>query len=524
MKHGLNALILFAWLLAVSTGWHGVAWADLKSDVTEGYQLIDQWRFEEAEAHIQALLQQYPNSGDVHFINARMEFYKGNYEAAWKILETVDDKYHTVQTFKTLVKNTREATSVFVSQESEHFSIHYIDGPDRVLIPFAIEALEKSYQVLGKILGYFPKNKVRVEIYPDRNPFARISPLTLKDIMTSGTVALCKYNRLMIISPGSLVRGYNWLDTLSHEYVHYLLSSKSFNNAPLWLHEGYAKYLETRWRDGSEYMTPIMENILANGLENDYMVALKDMMPSLAKLKSAEDVQLAYAEVATMVDFMVQQKDETVLADLAQALAEGTPFEKALEQIIGQDLGQFQDAWKIHMNGQQLKTIPGLKVLKFQFKSNRSSGSDKTKEAAADQAVNQRARDLTLLGDILKSRQYIDAAVIEYQKAIDESKMLSPIIYNKLAGTYILSRKYRKAEELLRTSLRYYPQFTTTLTHLGELYYEQKDYKTAEHFFQQALRINPFHPLVHTRLINIYAALGQMQKQKRQTKLFSYIK
>ncbi|MDH5458038.1 MAG: DUF3808 domain-containing protein, partial [Nitrospinota bacterium] len=188
--------------IVLLTTFHDVARADLQAEVTEGYLLIDQWRFEEAEETTQNLLKQYPNSGDVHFLNARVEFYKGNYEKAWKILETVDDQYHTVKEFKTLVSNTREATSVFVTQESEHFTIHYIDGPDQVLIPYAIEALEKSYQVLGKILGHFPKQKVRVEIYPDRIPFSRISPLTMKDIMTSGTVALCKYNRLMMISPG----------------------------------------------------------------------------------------------------------------------------------------------------------------------------------------------------------------------------------------------------------------------------------------------------------------------------------
>jgi len=290
MNRLLKQILMVGGTLALLSAFHGFARADLQAEVTEGYLLIDQWRFEEADAVTQKLLKRYPNSGDVHFLKARVEFYKGNYEKAWKILETVDDQYHTVKEFKTLVSNTREATSVFVTQESEHFTFHYIDGPDQVLIPYAIEALEKSYQVLGKILGYFPKQKVRVEIYPDRIPFARISPLTLKDIVTSGTVALCKYNRIMMISPGSLVRGYNWMDTLSHEYTHYLLSSKSYNNAPLWFHEGIAKYLETRWRQDADYMTPIMETILADGLANDYMVELEDMMPSLAKLKNAEDV------------------------------------------------------------------------------------------------------------------------------------------------------------------------------------------------------------------------------------------
>ena len=521
----LKQILMVGGTLALLSAFHGFAHADLQSEVTEGYLLIDQWRFEEAEAQTQKLLKQYPNSGDVHFLNARVEFYKGNYEKAWKILETVDDQYHTVKEFKTLVSNTREATSVFVTQESEHFTFHYVDGPDQVLIPYATEALEKSYQVLGKILGYFPKQKVRVEIYPDRIPFARISPLTLKDIMTSGTVALCKYNRIMMISPGSLVRGYNWMDTLSHEYTHYLLSSKSYNNAPLWLHEGIAKYLETRWRKDADYMTPIMETILADGLANDYMVALEDMMPSLAKLKNAEDVQLAYAEVATMVDYMVQQNGETVLAQLASVLAEGTPVEVALETTVGKDLNEFQIDWKKYMDGRQLKTIPGLTVLKFRFKNHRSPGeNDSAKEAALQEAGNQRAHDLTLLGDILKSRQYIQAAIVEYRKAIDASKMLSPILNNKLAGTYLLQKDYAKSEALLRKSLDYYPQFATTLTHLGELFYMKKDYAAAEDFFQKAMRINPFNPLVHTRLINIYAALGQTKNKEKQGLLYSYIK
>ncbi len=124
MNRILKQITRVARTLALLSVLHGFAYADLQSEVTEGYLLIDQWRFEEAEAATQELLKRYPNSGDVHFLNARVEFYKGNYKKAWKILETVDDQYHTVKEFKTLVNNTREATSVFVMQKSEHFTFH----------------------------------------------------------------------------------------------------------------------------------------------------------------------------------------------------------------------------------------------------------------------------------------------------------------------------------------------------------------------------------------------------------------
>ncbi len=501
-----------------------VSFAGFQEDITRGYTYIDQWQFSQADSYVKTLNKTYPNSGDVVFLKARVEFYKGNYQKAWELLKDVEDNQSMVKSFKTLVKNTLDATQGFVSHESDHFIFHYSDGPDEVLIPFAEEVLEKSYQTLGEILNFFPKEKVLIEIYPDREPFSRISPLTLKDIMTSGTVALCKYNRIMMISPGSLVRGYNWMDTLSHEYVHYLLSSKSNNNAPLWLHEGMAKFLESRWRNGKKHLSPIMETVLADALTNDYMVELKAMMPSFAKLKSAEDVQLAYAEVATMVDYMVQVKGENILSSLAEALSKNKLVENVLEELLGNSLSQFQIQWKDYIKKQPLKKIPGLTVLKFQFKKNQSQLGETSESKTNLSSVNRQAQDFTLLGDILKSRQFVDAAIIEYEKAIQKSQTLSPVLYNKLAATYLSNNQDIKAEKLLQESLKYYPMFHTTLTNLGEVYFFRKNFTQSEYFFKQAEKINPFNPLVHARLINIYTKLAKTSKKEEQVRLFSLIK
>ena len=218
----------------------------IAESIYEGHRLVEDWRVKEADAYVQKLLKVHPDSGDVHFLQARVEFFKGNYEYAWKLLKRIDDARDTVREFKSLVNETRKAASPFVKRESEHFVFYFMKGPDEILVHYTEEALEASYRVLGELLGHFPEEKVRVEIYPDRGPLSQVSPLTRKDILTSGTVALCKYNRLMLISPASLVRGYNWMDTLSHEYIHYLLTKKSHNNLPLWMHEGIAKYLRKR--------------------------------------------------------------------------------------------------------------------------------------------------------------------------------------------------------------------------------------------------------------------------------------
>ncbi|MFQ5482062.1 MAG: peptidase MA family metallohydrolase, partial [Nitrospinaceae bacterium] len=470
MRRCINLLVwaIFIFLAAVPAT---PARADLQDDLQQGYSLLDQWRVEEADAYARQLADAYPETGDVFFLQARIEFYKGDYAESLKVLAGVDDSTAMVKELKHLVTRTQAITSKFVTRETDHFLIRYPGGPDELLTYYAPEVLEASYAILGEIIGHFPKEKVRIDIYPDRVPFSEVSPLTLEEILTSGTVALCKYRRIMLMSPASAVRGYNWMDTLSHEFVHYLLSSASHNNVPLWFHEGIAKYLETRWRN-TPYLSPVMKTVLASGLKNDYLIPLENMMPSLAKLKSAEDVHLAYAEVATMVEFMVQLKGETVIGGMVRSLRDGVSFDRSLETHVGMNLQAFQAAWKEHFRTKNLKSIPGLKVLRFEFKNKkRPPGGEDGLQDIFSALGGKQARDWTLLGDILQNRQFADAAIVEYSKAIQEAKSRSPILYNKLAETYLEKKQFPKAEKLLLTSLGYYPEFPATLANLGTLYF-----------------------------------------------------
>lgn len=508
-------LLLPVFLLAANTVF---AEPDL-SQIQKGQLLLEEWRIEEAETFLRPLLKKFPQSGDVHFLNARLQFLKGRYDLAGEILNHISDRQSHIVEFKSLVKRTREAAAGFVSRESDHFVFRYMDGPDQILFHYAQTVLERSYHVLGQLFDYFPQEKVLVEIYPSRQPFSQISPLTLEDIVTSGTVALCKYNRLMIISPASLVRGYNWMDTLSHEYIHYLLTRKSYNNVPLWLHEGIAKYFETLWRGEPEPLTPLMETVLASGLGHDYLIQLRDMMPSLAKLKTAEDVQLAYAEVSTMVEYMVSLQGRDIIPRLVEDLAKGRSIEAALELRLGQDLFAFQKDWKRHMKEKNLKSIPGMKALRFRFKD--QQGADDKEDYRV--LESKEARDWAFLGDILQSRNHLEAAIIEYQKSIKQSKTFSPVLYNKLAKALMSRKNYDEAKPLLAKALQHYPMFPSTLTNLGELYFQTEQYREALGYFERAIRINPFNPWVHQRLIKIFGLLDNPEKVELQARLFSYL-
>ena len=506
-------------LLILSTPGTSFSKPTLTQKVFIGYELTQDWDLLAAQKLSKSLLKEHPESGDAHFLNARIEFLKGNYDHSWEILKRVGNNFKEVSDFKKRVYDTRMASKNFVSLETEHFHLRYEEGPDEVLIHYAKEVLEKSYHALGKILEYYPQEKVLIEIYPDRQPFSKISPLTIEDILTSGTVALCKYNRIMMISPGSLVRGYNWMDTLSHEYVHYILTKKSRNRLPLWMHEGIAKLLETRWRDDPNYMSPIMETILSGALKNDYRVPLEDMMPSLAKLKTAKDVQLAYAEVSTMMEYLLQKKGAETFPLLLEDLAKGKKFEESFIEIVGSDISTFQNNWEIWAKNKELKYIPGIAPLTKEFKNKNSLKPEKDFKEMSTKL----AQDLTFLGDILKSRDHYAAAILEYRKAKEESTTHSPILFNKLAGTYIQTQKYDEAELLLKESLEYYSDFHTTLNNLGEIYFISERYDLAKKYLEKAARINPFNPFTHVRLIELYGRMKMDKEKKLQTQQLSLL-
>ena len=489
-------------------------------EVLEGHKLIDHWNIGKAELFTNSLLGKYPESGDAHFLKARVEFLKGNHTNAVKILKQVADSHSEVRAFKNLVYTTHEETKLFITKESKHFIYRFKKGPDEILVHYAAKVLEKSYEVLGNLFDYYPKEKVLIEFYPNKESFSKISPLTLKDITTSGTVALCKYNRIMIISPGSLIRGYNWMDTLSHEYIHYILSKKSRNNLPLWMHEGIAKYFEARWRNEKLYLTPIMETMLASGLKKNYLIKLDEMMPSLAKLKTPEDVQLAYAEVSSMIEYLIQNYGDEVISNLLKKLAKNYPFDLAVVSILGTNLNIFQDNWENFVREKNLQTIPGLKAPGIQFKTDQSTNEQKKQYSAIE---NQKSRDHALLGDILKSKEFYKAAIIEYQRAISEYQGFSPILINKLAKAHFITKEFNKAETILRKSLHYYPMFHSTLVSMGELYFNTGNIEKSRNFYEQAIQINPFNPFVHMRLIAIYKKLEKKEEEELQAKLFRYI-
>ncbi len=480
---------------------------------------LEAWRVADADEIAAQLLRQSPDSPAALDLKARVAFYQGRYEESLRLMEKAlsqDSRDERRQALRLLAQRTNDTVKKLRRFESPHFILYLDEERDGILAAYVLEALEKTYQVIGASLGYYPKEKVRVEIAPDVASFNAISTLSLRDIEETGAVGICKFNKIMTISPRALLQGYRWLDSLSHEYLHYAIVGLSNNKAPIWLHEGLARFYETRWRRGSgpdgksDYLTPANQTLLVRALNQNRFIGFKKMEPSLIHLETPEEVQLAYAEAASAIDFVIDRKGESGIRELLAEVAK-RPTPEALEKILGMPYNAFESEWKNFLRGRGLEEIEGSRVRKLKVKANQKE-DEETVELREIQSLV--ARNRTHLGDQLLERGRVVAATYEYQRALQASPH-SPIILNKLARVLIQRGKHEEALPHLKKAQTLDPDGLGAYIQLGRLHQMTKNYPAARAALEEAIQINPFNPTIHRLLHEVYQALGESGEAKK---------
>jgi tetratricopeptide (TPR) repeat protein len=489
-------------------------------------QLLGEWNVEGAKEALEALSALMPRGAEPFaYFRGRIAFEEGRYPEAVELLEAagIEDREGS---YLRLAKDTHQVVKGHHKLESEHFILYYPPGKDEVLAPYALEALEAIRAAMLADLGYAPPGKVRVEVVNNARELSRISTLTHKQIQATGTIAICKYNKLMVTSPKAVLRGYDWLDTLAHEYVHLVVSRKARNKVPIWLHEGLAKFLESRWRGAPGLaLSPSTQALLGARVKQNKLIPFEKMHPSIALLPTAEDAAVAFAEVFYAIDLIHREKGTSALRALLESLSEGADDKRAVEQAMGQSFPAFERSWLQHVRRQKLPKellpLADKKVLKEDAPGKGKGEEKQGKEISFGefaQVSESQARRFAHLGELLRERGRMGAAAAEYQKAHREVGDKYEAISNKFALALLELGRLEEAERVLVGSLKLHPGIAATHVHLGRIYLAQKDLGRARGAFRDALAVNPFDPEVHVSLFFIHSQRGEKALAERTRK------
>jgi tetratricopeptide (TPR) repeat protein len=227
-------------------------------------------------------------------------------------------------------------------------------------------------------------------------------------------------------------------------------------------------------------------------------------------LETPEQVQLAYAEAASAIDYINQTKGRAGIRDLLATLNEkSTP--EAISKVFGMSFEAFESQWKDFLRNKGLKEIEGSRVRKLKVKKDQGEDEEIVELKEIQSAV---ARNRTYLGDQLLNKGRTVAAANEYQRALQASPY-SPIILNKLGRVLIQMNRYADALAPLKKALDLDPDNGGTYVQLGRIHHATKNYQESKNALEEAIQINPFNPVIFKLLSEVYTNMGDTEKSQQ---------
>jgi len=510
-------LILFLYILLIPFSAGQAASPQVLASLGEK---VERWEVEEAWKEMENLLKTESRDPQVLEMAAQIAFHRGEYEEARKFIQSaleIGGEDEKRRGFSLFIESTLSVLTSFQKHESPHFIIHLDEKQDGILADYLKDNLERTYRVMAERYGFQPKERIRVEVFPDTKAFYLCSTLSARDIEVAGAVGLAQFNKLLILSPRALVYGYRWLDSLSHEYLHYLILKLTANKAPIWFHEGLAKYEETRWRSGPSYLNAVSQTLLAQALAREKLIDWEKMENSFIKLETPEEVQLAYAQAASVIDFILSRAGDRGLQEVMRRMAGGTPPEgarQAVEQVMGWPFPEFSEKWKESLAQKGFKEMDGVHARRYKIKEGKSD----EERVEMNEIKSMIARNRAHLGDRLKERGRMDAAVLEYRRALAESRESVPVM-NRLSDALIRMNRAPEALNVLKEAGVLAPDHPTIYSYMGKAFIQIQDFSSARGALEESIQINPFNPEVHQNLALAAEKMGDSDTALREKEI-----
>jgi tetratricopeptide (TPR) repeat protein len=481
-------------------------------DVIKAARFLQSARLDEARALLGELQKRAPDTAEVKWLEAELAFQSGDYAGALHKLDKVPDDAvdGLVGQTRKLVTSTLSVTEGFAEQLSPRgrFVIRYAPGPDETIAGLAGEVLDRAWQEIGEDLGLMPSDPIRVELLGAPADLAKLSPLSETDIETTGTIALSKYNKLMVVSPRATIFGYPWMDTLAHEYTHLVVSRVAHDTVPVWLQEGLARLEQTRWhRPPTLQLSSTEQALLAAAVRKGRLISFDEMHPSMAKLPSQEAAALAYAEVYTLVGWMHGKVGYRGIREALIAQREGKSARRAVAEALGMSWAAVEKEWRTHLKVGDTKARAG-KPIRF------AKGGVDSDNVGLEQ-VNLKARKFARLAGMLRARGQHEAAAIEYEKALASGP--EPFVAAKLARTLVELGRHDRAIELATPLVAADDHDAVAAVTLGMARAARKEWPEAITAFEQALGVSPFDPTTRCGLAEAYAQTNDARAARERT-------
>jgi hypothetical protein len=292
------------------------------------------------------------DSAALAFEGARLAVYRGDCALASVTLSRPElSETREGAGLKELADSCARATvaGVVIEDRARGLWLRVQDDADRPLAPFLFDVAARARDAVSREVGVDLPRPLRIDLVRDLFSLSAVSGLPLSAAETTGTLAVARWGRVILLSPRAASLGFPWEDTLAHEITHLMVTRATRDHAPLWLQEGMAKRLESSWRAPRPFDEPGWADALAFRAQLEgRSVGIDRLGPSIAMLPTPEAASIAFAEVTSFVSYFAREAGEPALrllfADLKGSGQHGADI--ALRSVTGYTLSEWNQRWQ----------------------------------------------------------------------------------------------------------------------------------------------------------------------------------
>jgi hypothetical protein len=207
-------------------------------------------------------------------------------------------------------------------------------------------------------LGLRSLQEIQVTIASSHKDFLSLQPSGRKAEKWAAALAYPSQDRILMKSPRLLLGGQpRYEQVFLHEVAHVALDQASRLGAqsgaapgkhvtragspatgiPRWLHEGFAIHMAREW-------SPTREVVLTRAVLAGKLIPLGRLVNAFPEEES--QAQLAYAQSADLVHYLIHTYGNEAFLDFVIALGRGHRFGHASRTILGQDFLALEEDWR----------------------------------------------------------------------------------------------------------------------------------------------------------------------------------
>jgi tetratricopeptide (TPR) repeat protein len=390
--------------------------------------------------------------------------------------------------------------------ETPHFRIRVHKDDAEVLAAYAMELAEAAYAEITRRYGYEPPEKTLIEIYPQHDDFA------VRSFGLPGQQAflgICFGKVITMDSPRARPKGgFNWGETLWHEFVHVIHLQLTENRIPRWLAEGISVYETTRshpdWR-----MNLDLPFILA--MRHNKLLPLKELDTGFMRMNDPTQVSLSYFQASQVVAYIVETYGMPKLVALFEPYRQGKSTPEAIREVFGKDVDDLDAEFRAWVTGRLAPPeaeFDPVQIDKDEPMADRLSSLAKAVEKSPNNFFANLAygRALQKAGREDDAIPFLRKAIYLFPGYVDSNNA-----YQTLADIYLSRSQPDSALELLERYTNLQGKDAATIRKLGNLYRARGQYEEAARILKKAIYITPFEPEVHRLLGDTYLKLGKAE-------------